>query len=154
MLQYLVEPSHLILLQCPVTVPCYQGLGQFQKDLELKDFEQKELEVKDFEQKELELKYFEQKELELKYFEQKELELKYFEQKEMELKDFEQKELELNEKELILIFLIWPNPTFQSVHKQQTRLMRTHQDCILHLRYYSANIADHSGEPVRRYLQS
>ena len=37
-----------------------------------------------------------------------------------ELKDFEQKEseLELNEKRLILIFLIWLNSTFQSVHKQ------------------------------------
>ena len=39
---------------------------------------------------------------------------------EFELKDFEQKEfeMELNEKELIHIFLIWLNATFQSVHKQ------------------------------------
>ena len=52
-----------------------------------------------------------------------ELELKDVEQNELELKDFEQKELELNEKELIFIFWIWPNPTFQSVHKQQTCLI-------------------------------
>ena len=53
-------------------------------------------------------------EFELKDFEQKEFEFEF------ELKDFEQKELtlELNEKELILIFLIWLNPAFQSVHKQ------------------------------------
>ena len=48
---------------------------------------------------------------------------------ELELIDFEQKELELeiNEKELILIFLISPNPTFQSVHKQQTCLISSHK---------------------------
>ena len=56
-----------------------------------------------------------------------ELESKDFQQKELEMKDFEQKKRKLNEKELILIFMIWPNPTFQSVHKQQTCLISSHK---------------------------